>query len=182
MTKVMLCFASILLFTTSCKKDSTKLNTIEVGTHLTWASEKLKPGFEGSEYVIQFPENYEDFGLVFFEGPTFSKNRVDDKVLFYYAFCDPLYCTPYGDTLAEPAPGSVNTKFNSTEITLTAQTIFSLNDEIVGRFYFNETDKAIGKYYMKISDAFMAALFVEFDFTEYNEVENIIKTIVASSI
>lgn len=178
MNKVILCLSSILILIASCKKDdSIKPNTIEISPHPTWTSEKLKSGYNSSEYVIQFPANYEDTGLFVFEGPTFSKNREDDKVLFYYSFCGPLYCTLYGDTLAEQRFETISLKFNNEEITLGTQTTFSLNDEIVGIFYFNEEDEAIGKYYMKIGDKFLAAFFVEFDYTEYNEVENIIKTI-----
>lgn len=183
-----MCLAASILFITSCKKDdsvklNTVLNTVEVSPHSDWTTENFKPNSNGSTYVIQFPENYEGVGLTGFEGPFFRKNRIDDKVSFYYGFCVALYCDAYGAALAEPTPASINVKINdNTEITLSSQTMFSLNDEIVGIFYYDEEDKATGRYFMKRDNEFLEALYVEFDYTEYEEVENIIKTILESLV
>lgn len=184
MNKIMICLAVSILIMTSCKKDDPiKPGTIEVSPHSEWTSEGFKPGLNNPAYVIQFPENYEGVGLTVFEGPIFSKNRIDDKVSFYYGFCGSLFCSDYGDALAEPTPASINAKINSTaEVSLTSQTFFALNNKIIGILYYNEEDKATGRYFMLQGNEFLEALHIEFDFREYEEVESIIKTIQASLI
>ena len=60
-----------------------------------------------NDHTIQFPNNYEGRGMVGFEGNTFIKQRSDNKIIFKYAYCGPLYCEEFGRELSLKLPDTI---------------------------------------------------------------------------
>ncbi len=159
----------------SCAKDEeiSLNNSIEVSQNSNWNTEDFK-----TNYTIQFPDNYEGTGMVGFEGYVFNKSRIDKKVEFTYSFCNPLFCSDFGNPLNVPILNSLTIKDqDGNEIVLNSKKEFSLNGNLVGILYHNSAVNSIGKYYMNQGDKYLEGLTIYFSNTEYQEVENIIKTI-----
>jgi hypothetical protein len=167
----------LLTIMTSCNKkeeDITLNNCIELSQNPNWITEDFK-----TNYLIQFPNNYEGTGMVGFEGNLFNKNRTDDKLRFTYSFCTSLYCDDFGAPLNIPIPNSISAKDkNNNAIILNSKKEFCLNGDILGILYYNNETNSTGIYYMKQGVEYLEGLTIYFDNTEYQEVENIIKTIV----
>lgn len=160
----------------SCEKgDMTDPNQCaEMATHPTWKTETFK-----TFMTIQFPENYEGFGLnAWSEGNTFKKKRNDKKVEFSYEYCN-LGCFEYGMELPKPIPLTITTKDkNYQDITLQLTKEFCYNGLVVGILYSNKSAESTGKYFMIVGNLYLEGLSIHYTKTEYQEVENIIKTIV----
>jgi len=171
----MLSIATILLILTSCEKQELlESNSIEISQNPNWSTEDFK-----NNYIIQFPDNYEGYGMVGFEGNIFFKNRNDYNVEFNYYFCGLSYCNDFGNALAIPIPKSIMVvDKNNNEINLNSKTEFSFNDEIVGILYFNTELNSTGIYYMKQGTEYLEGLSINFANSEYQELENIVKSIV----
>lgn len=77
------------LLATSCSKYEQidpKSACIESEQNADWVTEEFKGGF-----TIQFPDNnYEGVRQIGFEGNIFYKNRLDNKIIFFYDYCGSL--------------------------------------------------------------------------------------------
>jgi hypothetical protein len=183
MKKIILTFSIVTIFLIACEKKE-KLGPIQNGTieaectemsaNTDWTTEKFKV-----RYSIQFPNNYEGPGVIAgFEGNTYFKKRLDDNIRIIYSYCGPTYCDDFGDSLALPFPNSITA--NDTEnnqVNLASKQEFCLNGEVVGVFYYNTEVNATGKYFMKRDAAYLEGTTIFYSNSEFQEVENIIKTI-----
>ncbi len=130
-----------------------------------------------NNYTIQFPANYSGVGKVGFEGNIFSKLRNDSSVVFSYAYCSPLFCTDFGDTLFEPLPNSINIKINDTTINLNQQTTFCYSNRKTAILYYNKNNNAYARLYWKDAGVYKQALEISYNYSRLQEILNIIKTI-----
>jgi len=174
---ILLSLAFPLAIMTSCDKEEeiTQFDCIEISQNPNWTTEDFK-----TNYTIQFPDSYQGYGMVGFEGKIFFKNRTDDKVELTYYYCPSgLFCNPFGDTLAVvPVPNSITTRGkDGNDIILNSKQEFCLNGSIIGILYYNTEMNSTAKYYMKQGDDYLEGLIIYFTDTEYQEVENIIKSI-----
>ena len=177
MKRTILSLIIILTILTSCeKKEEEKItisDCITISQNPNWTTENFK-----TNYTIQFPNTYEGTGMTGFEGNIFNKNRVDDKVELKYAFCGALLCNDFGDALDVPIPNSVTAKDkDNNDIILNSKKEFCLNTNTIGILYYNIEMNSTGKYYIKQGSDYLEGLTIYFSNTEYQEVENIIKTI-----
>lgn len=166
----------ILLSVLSCSKEETPNleNCIEKSKNANWITEDFK-----YNYTIQFPDNYAENGMLIFEGPFFLKQREDNRVKFEYNFCKYNFCYEFGDTLSTPIPSSiVATLRNGKSVSLTSKKKFCFNENLVGILYYDTEQNSTGKYFMKQGTYFLDGLTIFFDKDEYQDVENIIKTII----
>ena len=143
----------------------------------------LQPGwaeeiFHGDTF-IQFPGDYEG-GRGGFEGPIFFKDRKDHGVLMWYAFCGPLICDDYGQTLLNPDSAFVKARpniFFTDSVTLTQRKEICDDLITVGIYFYKDSVKNIGKLYWYTDHAFKEALNIEYDPLNKDEVEQILQTI-----
>lgn len=164
-----------ILTVLSCSKEEIPnlKKCIEKSENPNWITEDFK-----HNYTIQFPSNYLGNGMMEFEGVFFNKRRDDGEIEFNYNFCLLIYCDQYGDTLNESIPDSIIAKDKiGATISLTSKKNFCLNENSVGILYYNSEQNSTGKYFMRHDSYFLDALTVYFEKDEYQEVENIIKTI-----
>jgi hypothetical protein len=131
----------------SCDKEEYQISTdcVEVSDNTEWITENFK-----TNYIIQFPDNYEGSGMIGFEGKVFAKNRIDNKIEFNYSFCKPTYCSDFGEALKMPIPNSIKVKDKANnEVILNSKKEFCLNGSLIGVFYFNSEMSSTGKLYME---------------------------------
>lgn len=139
----------------------------------SWITEDFK-----NKYSIQFPDNYEGVGKTGFEGNTFRKMRIDEKVLFVYNYCSNTYCYDFGNPLPEPFPNSIKAKDSSgKEIVLEIKKEFCIDGELEGVLFYNSIEKASATFYLKSESEFLEGLTVYFIYDELQEVEGIVRTI-----
>ncbi len=163
---------SILLTLSSCAKEETKACQ-ELVIVSDWNTENFK-----SEYYIQFPEQYEGFGMAGFEGNLFSKFKADSSALFKYFYCGPLFCEDFGGSLESPQPDQLLIVNQQNQyFTLDQKQTFCYNNAEVGILYYNDVQRIQGRYFMKINQEFLEALSVEFDESNRDEVFAIIASI-----
>ena len=176
MKKIILSFSIFLTVLISCDKsndDISQKDCKSMSQNSNWTTENFK-----ADYTIQFPNNYEGTGMVGFEGNMFYKNRVDNTISLNYNFCGTTFCNDFGEALSEPIPNSITvTDRNSNDITLDSKQEFCSNDKTVGILYYNKETNSVGKYYIKKDNKFLEGLTIHFTDTEYQEIEDIIKTI-----
>jgi len=175
MKKIMISLVVFLTIIASCDKEEMpeQSDCIEMSENSNRTTEDFKTNF-----TIQFPNNYEGTGMVGFEGNIFNKKRIDDKVELTYSFCGSLYCDDFGDALEVLIPNSIIAKDKeNNEVILNSKKEFCLNGNIKGVLYYNTELSSIGKYYIKQDSEYLDGLTIYFNNTEYQEVENIIKTI-----
>lgn len=176
MKKVMISFVVVFLtILSSCGKDEVpeKSDCIGISENSNWTTEDFKENF-----TIQFPDNYEGSGMVGFEGNLFNKNRVDDKVKLTYSFCGPTFCKDFGNALDVSIPNSIIAKDEENiDVTLDSKKEFCLDGNVKGILYYNTEINSTGKYYIIQESEYLDGLTIYFDNTEYQEVENIVKTI-----
>jgi len=165
----------LTILTSSCDKEEVleQSECIEIFKNSNWTTEEFK-----SNYEIQFSTNYEGTGMVGFEGNIFNKSRVDKKVELTYSFCSPIYCSDFGNVLDISIPDSIMVKDKeNNDVTLDSKKEFCLNGNVNGILYYNTEINSTGKYYIKQDSEYLDGLTIYFDNTEYQEVENIVKTI-----
>lgn len=156
-----------------CKEDRVHCQCIEMSQNQNWATENFK-----TNYTIQFPGDYEGFGMVGFEGNTFRKNRDDEMIVLSYSYCGPLYCDDFGDTLGVPTPNSIMAKDeNGGNVILNSKNEFCLNGSTIGILYYNTEINSTGIFFIKINNSYLEGLTIFFTNTEYPEVQEILKTI-----
>jgi hypothetical protein len=176
MKRIMISLVILLtILTSSCDKEDglEQSDCIEIFKNSNWTTEEFK-----SNYKIQLPNNYEGTGMVGFEGNIFNKSRVDNKVELTYSFCSPTYCSDFGNVLDINIPNSIIVKDKeNNDVTLDSKKEFCLNGNVKGILYYNTKINSTGKYYIKQDSEYLDGLTIYFDNTEYQEVENIIKTI-----
>jgi len=160
------------LFISGCKKaDDDSIG--EIPKDSVWITESFK-----SNYTIQFPDSYEGIGMYGFEGNMFTKNRIDEKVLFSYQYCHSLGCENFGDTLESPIPNSIIAiDANENEVFLDLVKLIFEESDTVGILYYNDEEQSTGKYFMKEGDELLEGLSVYFTKSEFSEVEEIILSI-----
>ncbi len=170
---------SLILLTfafAACKKDKiepNKENIIEMVTNPNFSKENFK-----TDFTIQFPTNYDGIGMIGFEGNTFSKARVDDKIVLKYSFCGPTYCNDFGSDLANNNATQLSiTDINGQQILLTNRLNFGKNNSIEWIYFYNQSAQSIGKLYGKQGNVYQEALTIYYENTLQNEVVDILKTI-----
>lgn len=131
-------------------------------------------------YTIQVPVDYEGPGAAGFEGWIFLKYRTDQKIQIKYAFCGPLFCYNFGKPLEMPIPDSLLARDkNSKEIVLRYKREYCMNDTTFGYFYYNKEPGATGVFFQKQDEDFLESVSAFYEITEFQEVEDILKTIAA---
>lgn len=164
----------ILLFTfiISCKRETTNVNCIALSQNSSWTVSDFK-----NNYTIQFPTDYFG-GKNGFEGNIFYKEKNDSSIIFNYAYCSPLFCYDFGDTLYQPFPNSINVKVYDSTITLNKKVMFCGSNSLqTAILYYNDDDKSNARLYWKEGEIYRQSLEVAFNYTELQEVLDIIKTI-----
>ena len=169
-------FCLLILFFTliiiACKKETTNVNCIALSQNSNWTISDFK-----NNYTIQFPANYFG-GKDGFEGNIFYKERNDSSIVFSYDYCSPLFCYDFGDTLYQPFPNSINIKVYDSTITLSKQVAFCDSNSLqIAILYYNDEDKSHARLYWKDNGLYRQALEIAFDYSELQEVLDIIKTI-----
>jgi len=177
MKRIIISLVILLTILTSCDKEEEEVleqsDCIEISKNSNWITEDFK-----ANYKIQFPNNYEGPGMVGFEGNIFKKNRVDNKVELTYSFCGSTFCIDFGNALDMSIPNSIIAKDKqNNDVTLDSKKEFCLNSNVKGILYYNTEINSTGKYYIKQDSEYLDGLTIYFDNTEYQEVENIVKTI-----
>jgi hypothetical protein len=171
-------FLLTLLFgLTGCKKESVlpDVNSLEilVASQPTWKTESLN-----EDYTIQFPAQYEGNGMVGFEGPTYSKNRSDRKVVLSYFFCGPLLCSSYGPAIQTPYPSiPYPTSVTLSNTVLDHSVAIRRGGQLEGVFYFAKVGKGLLYLKSKHSGLLMQSLTVDYEYSLHTEVLGILQTI-----
>jgi len=144
MKRLAIGFLALLFVCSSCNIEETP-QPIEKLEDSNWTTENFK-----YNYTIQFPDSYEGYGMRGWEGNMFDKNRLDDKVSFYYRFGNGFWFSDFGESLDMPIPSEIMTldrrKHNENEVVLDSKREFVLNGVRVGILYHNTDVNAIGKY------------------------------------
>ncbi len=144
-----------------------------------WVEEDFK-----TDYTIRYTADYNG-GITGFEGNMFFKTKADSSIAFYYAFCGPLWCEDFGDSIQAPLPNSLdipNLRSQGGTIGANyAQNIFDVCDpnEIVGVLYFTEPLLAgVGAFYLGDPNGTLRAAFnVEYGPGTLSEVVTVLGTI-----
>ena len=165
---------SIMVYFIACKKDGDGGSCISLEQHPGWSTILFKGG-----YSIQVPSSYAGNGAIGFEGLVFSKNSADNAVLLNYAYCSPLFCYPFGDTLSASIPSFLDVTVVDKKIRLDKKVSFCGSDGKTGVFYYNKTSSALGRLYWKDKGVYKEALDVRFTSDKYQEVLDILKSIKA---
>lgn len=176
MKRIIIGLGIILSTLTSCGEEEIieQGDCIKISENSNWTTEVFK-----TNYKIQFPKNYEGTWITGFEGNVFNKNRVDNKIELTYSFCEPTYCYDFGKALDKSIPDSIIAKDKENkDVTLDSKKEFCSNGNVKGILYFNTEINSTGKYYIKQDSEYLDGLTIYFDNTEYQEVENIVKTII----
>ncbi len=194
---VSLFLLSLVLIAFSCEDDDgggTPLNEVrQIAQQAELSTEVFK-----LDHTIQFDTaTYTGQGAVGFEGLFFSKTRIDNRAMFVYNYCNPLFCTPFGDqTLPAQLPDELALEDPllavQQDITLDQRIEYRNGDQTVGYLYFRscepgliignpEVDGAYGRYFMRRpgTDEFVEGLDIVFDYALREEVFTIVGTVVA---
>ncbi|GAB3493792.1 hypothetical protein GCM10027341_09500 [Spirosoma knui] len=174
-----LLFLLVLLSLTGCQKNTDLPDpasfTLVVANQPHWKVEPLN-GY----YAIQFPPGYEGNGMVGFEGPIFSKNRIDKQAQFAYAFCGSLSCSSYGPALPTPYP---SVPYPSTvtvgSLVLDQSVAIFRDNQLQAVFYFSKKPQTQGVLYLKEAGTgvLRQSLSVSYDSALHSEVLGILQTI-----
>jgi hypothetical protein len=161
--KKLILFTAIFTFLIACENNSDN----------SWVKIDFK-----SNYTIQIPEGFVGLGMNGFEGNTFSKHSTDNKINLTYAYCNGLFCSDFGDPLTNPAPVSIQVMNNYSQlITLDKIKYFYQNSDTTGVLYYSNNDIAIGRLFWKDDNILKTALEIDFNYSEIETVDKIIKTI-----
>ena len=147
---------------------------LEYISNPAWTKEVFHGGI-----FIQFPDEYMG-GITGFEGPIFTKYRTEPLVYMWYAFCEPLFCHDYGQSLLNPDTTFVKVRtfgFSFDSITLTRRREICDDQVILGIYFYKDSIRSIGKLYWYTDHVFKEALTIEFDSIKKDEVYQILQTI-----
>ena len=158
-----------------CKKSDNEkdVNYYDLITINDWATIDFK-----TNYTIQVPNGFVGPGMVIFEGNTFFKSSVDNKIQLSAGYCNGLFCSDFGDSIKNPIPASIHVMNNySKMVTLSQIEYFRQNTETTGIFYYSQDDTANGRLYWKDNGTLKDALEVEFNKSNLDTVFKIIGSI-----
>ena len=168
----------MLVLSTGCTKEAVLpapgSTDLTVMNQPGWKTESLNP-----DYTIQFSDRYEGNGMVGFEGPTFSKNRVDKQITFSYFFCGSTICSPYGQPITIPFTGLYPSTVVYAGTTLDKFVAFKRDGQLQAVFYFSEKAQTQGVLYLKeIKGGLLReSLNVSYPYNQRAEVLGILQTI-----
>jgi hypothetical protein len=166
---ILITYISTFIF--ACEKNS------DNGYNLTSIDGWISINFK-TNYTIQIPDGFIGAGMEGFEGNTFSKYSTDNKINLFYGYCNDLFCNDFGDLLGNPVPKSVQVRINSgVSVTLNKREYFYQNSEIVGVLYYSDKGISRGRLFWKDSGTLKAALEIDFNLSEIETVNKIIRTI-----
>jgi hypothetical protein len=133
-----------------------------------------------SDYTIQIPDGFEGIGMAGFEGNTFSKYSADNTIYLSYAYCNGLFCYDFGDALGNSVPESVEVKNNSGAlISLNKKEYFYKDSEVEGILYYSDDKISRGRLFWNDSGSLKAALEIDFNLSDIEDVSKIIGSIKA---
>ncbi|MFK7924616.1 MAG: hypothetical protein AB8H47_21850 [Bacteroidia bacterium] len=115
----------------------------------SWVVEDFK-----TDYTIRFTPDYTG-KMIGFEGNFFNKTKTDSSIALYYAYCGPLFCEDFGDSLNAPLPNSLDIpnyrSLGGTVLASNSHTIFEVCDStnILGVLYFTDaTGPGVANFYL----------------------------------
>jgi hypothetical protein len=167
-----------LFLLTGCSKEAilpdSASTTLNVTNQKTWTTEPLN-----GEYTIQFHDNYEGNGMVGFEGPTFSKSRIDKQITFGYFFCGSTICSPYGQPITTTSASLYPPTVVYANTTLDKSVAFKRDGQLQAVFYFSGKAKMQGVLYLReVEGGFLRELLnVSYPDDHQAEVLGILQTI-----
>lgn len=164
---------TLLIFSACAKDEIPAASTChQLTQNPNWITEYFK-----FDHTIQFPESYEG-GVFGTEGPIFRMNRIDNKVVMQYSYCDPMYCVEYGDTLKNLVVDSIMAiDENNQLVTLANRNEICYDLVTVGIFYYGGSEQRVGKLYWLKDHEFRESLSVFYENSFQSEVEEILTTI-----
>lgn len=114
-----------------------------------WIVEDFK-----TDYSIRFTPDYSG-GMRGFEGVFFTKTKSDSSIALHYAYCGPLWCDDFGDSLQVPLPSSLNIPnyrtLGGTVLATNFHTIYEVCDStnILGVLYYTDpTGPGLANFYL----------------------------------
>lgn len=172
MARILLSIGSLTLL--QCTSDApAPVPCLPMATNPVWPTENFK-----SEMVIQFTRDYQGPGMQGFEGNIFYKERVDKNVTIQYAFCGPLWCTDFGQELANPNASSIAIiDPNGQPLVLGLRKNLCDGDEIKGILFYEDQGTIDGRLYIKQGSSFQEAALLQYTKPFQAEVESILQTI-----
>jgi hypothetical protein len=161
---------------TNCKKNEEVkvVPDFNLTTIANWPTIDFK-----AQYTIQVPAEFIGPGVQQgFEGNSFSKSSADGKIQLHGGFGTILGIMDFGMVLPNPVPAEVQIRNNNSElVTLDNREIFYQNAEIIAYFYYSNNTVSKGELYWYVSNAFLSALSIDFELSELETVNKIIKSI-----
>ncbi|MEL6650903.1 MAG: hypothetical protein AAFQ87_08885 [Bacteroidota bacterium] len=146
-----------------------------------WLEEDFK-----FQYTIRFTSGYQG-GISGFEGNMFSKWKADTSISVRYAYCGPLWCDDFRDTLIAPLPAqlfipaALNQGIPDSVLAPYSETVYSVCDStaVIGVLYYTDTTgPGMANFYMGKPDSLvLEALGVEYRAGALAEVFTILGTI-----
>jgi hypothetical protein len=175
--KKILMISLLIFLLIDCAKNDYKDNIYYLTSMSHWTTIDFK-----TNYTIQVPVGFVGEGLGGFEGNTFYKYSLDNKIQLSAGYCNSLYCDDFGDPLKDSLPATIQITNNySKRVTLNQIEYFQQNSGgqnsgTIGVFYYSKNDTANGRLYWKDNGTLKDALEVEFYKEKLETVFNIIPT------
>ncbi len=181
-----ICLSTLCIFA-ACEEEPEMPDCLTFQQNPAWATgEPFK-----INHTIQFPATYTGQGFTNNGDFFFLKSREDDAVIFYWSLCGFAGCEEYGFfPLDTPLPDMLSSiddaLLNNTDSgigfyiqnDLTAYIEFCENDIPIAVFYYNTNATADGALFLKLDDDQLhAALMVQYDNAQQQEVESILQTV-----
>ncbi len=158
----------------ACTNNSTApVPCLPMATNPVWPTENFK-----SDMLIQFTRDYQGPGMQGFEGNIFFKERIDKQVTIQYAFCGPLWCTDFGQVLANPNATSIAIMDpNGQPLVLGLRKNLCDGDVIKGILFYEDQGTIDARLYIKQGSSFQEAALLQYTKPFQAEVESILQTI-----
>jgi len=188
MKKITFLFLSVIILSwVACENEPNTPDCLTFQQNPAWATgEALK-----TNRTIQFPTTYIGQGFMNYGDFFFHKYRTDNAVTFYWSLCGFAGCEEYGVVpLNTPLPATISFEdvvlMNNTnsgigfyiQDDLTEYVEFCENDIPIAVFYYNTNSTADGALFLKLDDGQLyAALMVQYNSTQQQEVESILQTV-----
>jgi hypothetical protein len=117
--------------------------------------------------------------MVGFEGPTFSKSRIDKQITFGYFFCGSTICSPYGQPITTTSASLYPPTVVYANTTLDKSVAFKRDGQLQAVFYFSGKAKMQGVLYLReVEGGFLRELLnVSYPDDHQAEVLGILQTI-----
>jgi hypothetical protein len=173
MKKIVYVFFAALTFYSCYKEEPPVVSTcLQLKQNPDWELKDFKPYL-----TIQLPDDYKG-GLYGAEGPLFHAYNTMRTVEFQYAYCSPLWCVAYGDTLTNPEIDTITIQdYYYDNVILDHRKEFCDDLVTLGIFYYGHADPMVGTFYWYTDHFFREALTVYYDSLFQSEVEQILGTI-----